>query len=558
MLLLIVGNLAALASPYFLKIIIDRVFPENNFDLLLDIILSLFCIYVLRVILRFLSDYLCTWISARILEDLTTTLYDHVIKLPLSFFRNNSSGEIVHRINNEVAQIRHALAGTLINIINNAITIIGLVLLMCLLDFELFGIVSVVYPILFFLIKYFNPSISKATEIVKKVESEILGHLSERVTNIKFIKSYYTYQYESKSLKDKIGRLGKIYTKAEVFVSGSQNISIFLLSLIPLVVLSWGGWQVLTGGMTLGTLIAFLQYTGKLHSPFQSTVNLYIDLVKTTVSIERVFNLLAHPTHDEPDHPHELLPSTLKKITLDQVSFTRNNQQIINKINLSLEMGKHYAIVGPSGSGKTTLLDLLSKFYVPTHGRILVNDIDLKNISCHAWMNAIALNSQGTFLFNDTLMENIRYGKPSLALEEVVTVSKTVDLFSSSENPLDRLMAGVGDCGSKMSGGQKQKVSLARILLKGSELLLIDESTSEIDSTTEEKIYSSLLNKSTTRTVVFITHRLSVLKHADRILFLNKGEILEEGKLEELILNKGHFYKLFKEQVNVLSEREIA
>lgn len=550
LLLMLLGNAAALASPYYLKIIIDQVLVEKKVALLVEILSLIFATYIIRILMGIASEYLYNWISNQVLNTLSLKLFNHIIRLPMHFFKERSLGDVIHRMNNEVNNVRKSLTGVLIHFINNAITIIGLIVVMCLLDVKLFLAICLLYPILFISIKRFNPRIKKLATDVKIEEAGILGHLTERITNIRFIKLFNAYEHEGNLVKDRFKNLVKLNVDGGLVLSASKGISIFLLSLVPLVTLGLGGWQVIAGLMTIGTLVAFLQYANKLYDPFQNIISLYVELINTSVSISRIFELLDHPIEIK-QTTYQPLEGPIKKITLENVSFLHQDKQVINNLGFTFHSGRHYAIVGASGGGKSTIVDMLCKFNTPDEGRILVNDRDLRQIDMEDWMQRLTVNSQGYFLFNDTILENIRYGKLDAPDHELMAAAQLAGVFTDNNDYYKRATRKIGDGGVKLSGGQKQKLSLGRTLLRNTEWLIIDEATSEIDSKSEDALYSHLFANPSFKTIIIISHRLSALKYADEIVCIDAGSIVEYGTMTELIHRKGHFYQLFESQLDL-------
>ncbi|WP_440132725.1 ABC transporter ATP-binding protein [Chitinophaga sancti] len=554
LLLMVLGNMAALASPYFLKIIIDHALVEKKTDMLFGILSFILATYVFRVVLGMAAEYMYSWISNRVLNDLSLRLFNHVIRLPMSFFKERSLGDLIHRMNNEVNNVRNALTGALINFINNGITIIGLITLMCILEVKLFLAICLIYPLLFLTIRRFHPRIKTITGKVRKMESAILGHLTERVSHIRFIKLFNTYLFEEKLLKDRFMSLIKLNMSGTLVLSGSKGISIFLLAMVPLITLGLGGYRVIAGVMTIGTLIAFLQYANKLYDPFQNIVSLYAELINTSVSLSRIFELLDHPVQFS-DGNYIELEGEIARIELNGVSFAHQDKTVIRDFNFTFEAGRHYAIVGSSGGGKSTIVDLLCKFNIPATGQILVNGQDLQDIDMEHWMQRLTVNSQGYFLFNDTIIENIRYGKQDATEAEAAHVSRLVRLFNDHQEYKDRIDTMIGDSGVKLSGGQKQKMSLGRSLLRKTELLIIDEASSEIDSKSEDIIYKHIFESGKFHTIILISHRLSTLKHVQEIICMDAGEIVEHGTMSALINKRGHFYRLFESQLHPAAQQ---
>jgi ABC-type bacteriocin/lantibiotic exporter with double-glycine peptidase domain len=551
LILLIIGNFGALVSPYFLKLIIDKVFGEKNYDLLIGIIGLLLLVYVVRVTASYFADYLYTHISNKITVSLTRELFSHILQLPISYFKKNAVGTVVYKINNEVGQVRRAFTGSIISMINNFITIVGLIVLMALLSLKMFIVISILYPFLLVIMKAFSPSIKQVVEKTRQKESDLLAYLTERFSNIKFIKLFYAYRDENARMTAKMNEIVDLNLKATVLSSASNNLSVFLLAFIPLAVLGYGGKLVIDGLLTLGTLIAFLQYANKLHEPFRNIVSLYVDLVKTSVSIKRLFDILDEPVHFPAVGQGHIFVGNVSRIEFQDIEFSHGDQPVLSGLNLAIETGKHYAIVGPSGSGKSTLIDLLTKLTVPSGGKILVDGIDLNEIVPQSWMNLISLSAQEYFILNDTLFENARYGNSRVDKQVLETISQRFKILGK-ERITDSVRS-LGENGSALSGGQKQKLSIIRNALRNPQILILDEATSEVDALSEEDIIRFLKYECRIGTLIMVTHRLGSLRFADEIVFMDGGKILERGSFDSLVQKKGRFYQLFRTQLDATS-----
>ena len=551
-LLLLSSSACALASPYVLKIIIDQVFPNKDYELLSLIIIILFGIYLLRIVFYFISDYLYTWVGNRIMLTLTTKLFDHIIQLPLSFFRERDIGDIVYRLNMEIGQIKNALTGSIINFLNNLFSIVGLIVMLCILDTNLFLTISIIYPFLFVTVRYFEPAIKRIIEKIHNEESNILGHFTERFLNVQLIKSFNAFNRENLLVKNKIENLAGLNINSVLLSSGSRNISLLLLALIPLIILGVGGNQVLQGTLTLGTLVAFLQYANRLHAPYKNLIHLYIELINTSVSMERVFNFLKQPVQFPKNKKARQCPKNIESIHFKNISFSYKKEMILESLDLNLKIGKNYAFVGSSGCGKSTLLNLLCKLYEPNSGKILINDLDLEDIAFDSWIEQVTVINQKPLLFNDSIEDNIRYGSFESSTHEVRKVAKQIQLLSELKKLKIELKESVSNQGNKLSGGQQQKVALARALLKKANILLLDEATSSIDAESESIIINRIIKEKKYKSVILVTHRLSTLRYVDEVVVFKQGKIVESGNLSELIAKQGYFFQLFQLQLEAL------
>ncbi len=564
---MILSSLSSLAFPYIMKIIIDTVFPQKDFNLLVKIIFILLGINIFQIVISFASTYLYNWVSNHIILDMRRGLFNHLIHLPLSFFNNQKTGDIVHRINNEVDVIQAAITASALRFVHNTLTVIGLTVALCWLNWQLFLITIIVLPFLFLNVKYFQPKIRKITLLARKKYSDILSFFVERFENIKLILSYNRQKYENIKLTDKINEIIGINMKNVVLSASTGSISSFLMSLTPIIIFGWGGRQVILGIMTLGSLVAFLQYLSRIFDPFRDLMSLYIDLVRASVSMKRVFEFLDIPVQSRGDEHIKHFPFE-KKIKFDNVDFGYNGNLVLNNFCLEFEKGKKIALVGPSGCGKSTVINLLCRFYEPDQGLILTDDISFQDIDLFELRKHIGLVTQDNYLFHESVWENIRYGKLESKPEIINYVAQRVDIPNDLLNQIEedckqgvqgkcntcssncsQGQSAIGDHGVKLSGGQKQRIAIARALLKNADILIMDEATSALDSESEKKIFDNLQHDYQDKTMIFISHRLSAIKNVDEIICMDNGRVVETGTYKELIARKGYYWKLFKDQV---------
>lgn len=547
--LLIIGNCGALASPLILKIIVDDVFPKRDIEQLLKVIMLLSSIYIVRIAAKFYSDYLYSWVSSKIMCNITDTLYNHVLQLPLRFFKNRSVGDLLQRISNEVGQVQNALTFTIINLINYSITIIALVVILCILHWKLFLLIVVLYPLAGAVLKYFDPKISREVKNIREKESALLGYFADRFWNIKSVKTMNAFSYEAQSVSQKLENLTNTNIRAAILASTSKNLSLFLLTLAPILILGYGGSQVISTALTLGTLIAFLQYTNKLHEPFQGLISLYMDMIKTTVSLGRIFELLSEPVAQSMINGKTEISDEIHSIRFCGVTKSYQNKIVLTKLDLTLEAGKKYAIVGPNGCGKSTLIELLTKLDEPEEGTIFVNGIDLQELTFSHWMNKICVTHQNTLLFGGTVEENLTYGNSSVHRANITDILQRVNLSKDVIAEKLLLKRNIGDGGSRLSGGQRQKIAIARALLRNAEIFVMDESASEIDGESEEMILRDIFGMSRFNIIIIVSHHLRALNCVDEIIYIENGQVLEKGSLSSLVEKKGGFFNLFKPQL---------
>ena len=541
--IMVLASAGTLVSPYILKIIIDEIIPSKDIVYLITILLFLVGINIVRLLLDFYSNYLYAKVSNNIILDIRSELFNRILHFPLPFLDKNTTGDITHRINEEVAMVQGMLTGSIIRFIRNVLTIIGLTIALCLLNFKLFILSILVVPFILLSTKNFRPKIHSCITKAREKDSDILAFFIERFKNIRLIKSFNSYQCENEKLNLKGKDLLKINVKTAILSSGAQNITGFLVSLSPLIVFAIGGLKVMSEAMTIGALIAFIQYLNRIFNPINDFSYLYWDLIRTSVSMRRIFEFLEMPT--EPVGGELKNIDFNKNILFKDVDFKYDDKLVLQDFKLELQKGKKYAIVGNSGCGKSTIINLLLKFYNPDKGSIIIGDTDIKQIDTHELRNHIALISQDNQLFYDSIFENIKYGNPDSTKTDVENAMKLtgLDSFLSCTESI------IGNEGTLLSGGQKQRIAIARGLLKNADIMILDESTSALDSESEYQIFDSISNHFTGKTIILISHRFSTIKKVDEIICLDKGKVVEQGTHDNLIALRGTYWKLFRKQI---------
>ena len=547
--LMISGSVAGLASPYILKLILDNALPARDFDYLVNILLVLFAINIARIAITFVSDYLYELVSNYIIRDMRMDLFSHLIRLPMSFFDKNKAGDILHRINNEINTIQSIITGSVLRFINSVLTIIGITVALIWLNYQLFLIALIALPFILINTVYFQPKIQRIIKLSREKDSDVLCFFVERFESIKLIKTYLTYDFEQNKLFLLIKSLINLNVRNVVLSSATRNISTFLISFSPLLIIYWGGRQIMISAMTIGSLVAFLQYLNRLYNPMRDLMSLYFDFVRASVSMKRVFEFLKTPAEDA-GRPVINNFHIRRSIVFDEVSYSFDGQNIVlDSLNMEFEMGKKYALVGASGCGKSTLINLLCRFYETEDGTIWIDGQNIQQIGLDTLRSRIGLVGQESMLFHDSIRGNIGYGSASPSdtkIKEAAMISGIYEHVVSLQDGFDTM---VGDRGAKLSGGQKQRVTIARAILKDADLIILDEATSGLDSDSEKMVFDRLVGIYRDKAMIFISHRISTVKNVDEIICMHNGKIVEKGGFEELITKKGFYWKLFQNQI---------
>ena len=563
--LMVITSAGSLASPLILKLIIDKVFPSGDFNYLMKILLLLVGINIFRITISYWSDYLYAWVSNHIVRDIRKDLFSRLLNLPMSFYDKNKTGDLIHRLNSEVNSVQSMLTGSFIRFTNNMLTILGLTIALCWLNWELFAISMVVAPVIFINTRFFQLKIHKIIKKAREKDSDLLNFFVERLENIKLIKSNSSYNYEDNKLLSKINDIIGLNLSNVRLSSGTRSISTFLVTLSPVLIFTWGGKDVMTGAMSLGSLIAFIQYLNRLFNPMRDIMSLYWDLVRSSVSMQRIFEFMSEPTEENKGILVETNDKSDKKVDgecavckfsfeesifFKNVDFKYDGQWILNGLNLEFEKGKKYALVGSSGCGKSTIISLLNRFYETQNGDVLIDDKNIEDFRLEELRKKIALVTQDNQLFHESIQENIRYGEFNSTLVQVENAAKLVGIYEHTMSLKDSFDSVIGDKGTKISGGQKQRIAIARATLKDAEIVILDEATSALDSESEKQIFNNLGELYESKTMIIVSHRLSTIRDVDEIIYMDKGRVVEKGSYPELIEKKGLVWELFREQLN--------
>jgi ABC-type multidrug transport system fused ATPase/permease subunit len=362
------------------------------------------------------------------------------------------------------------------------------------------------------------------------------------------IKVYNKYDYENNKLTSKIKGWIHLNLGVVILSSSTKSLSTFFISFTPILIFYWGGGMVMKEVLTIGSLVAFIQYLNRLYDPLRDLMSMYIDIVRASVSMKRVVEFY--------DLSQELGGCDKKQefkirnsIEFKGVSFSYDSNLVLNQLNLEFKAGKTYAVVGSSGCGKSTIINLLCRFYEKETGQIYIDEQPIEHIDINTLRNKIALITQDNQLFHDTIWENIRYGSDEATDHEIKESTKVTGIYEHIICIDDKFDSVVGDNGTKLSGGQKQRIAIARALLKKVDVIILDEATSALDSESEKQIFDKLCTIYKGKIMILVSHRLSAIKEVDEIICMDKGLVIELGSHETLIGVKGFYYSLFKNQI---------
>jgi ATP-binding cassette, subfamily B, multidrug efflux pump len=533
---------------------LDRAIRESDTQMLM-ILVSV--IAVLYTIAYFANVYRIRWMNLlgqNVIYDLRKHLFTHVQSLSHRFFDQRSAGSILVRIMNDINSLQELFTNGVINLLMDIILLTGIVVILFTLSPELTLAVMVIMPLMFFISTSLRKNIRRAWQRVRLKQSKLNSHLNESIQGIRVTQAF-TQEKENMAFFDGVN--------TESFDSwkvASQKNAMFrplveLTNALGTAVLIWYGASLIQSGeITIGVFVSFAFYLGMFWEPISRLGMVYNQLLMGMASSERIFEFLDEkPIVSEIDRP--IHKKDLRgKIEFDSVVFSYDEKRTALKgVSLKIEAGQTIALVGHTGSGKTTIANLISRFYDPVSGTVLVDDTDLKTISIASLRQHISIVLQDTFIFSGTIMENIRFGRPDATDEEVLAAAEAIGAADFIHSLPKGFQTEVEERGNILSVGERQLLSFARALLADPKILIMDEATASIDTESEIKIQDALRTLLEGRTAIIIAHRLSTIREADNIFVLEQGKVIESGDHQELMEYKGEYYHLVKAQYNMLS-----
>jgi len=545
-------------TPLLLKYVLDDVIAadltqdEKLSKLFLAMGIMLFIFLVLRPPVEYYRQYYAQWVGSKILYDIRDQLFDHIQKLSLRYYANTRAGEVISRVIHDVEQTKTFVITGLMNLWLDLFTIFIAIAIMLTLDIPLTIVSIILFPLYGFSIKYFYGRLRHLTRSRSQALAEVQGYLHERVQGIPVIRSFAIEDHEQR-LFDK--QNSNFLQKALDHTSwNAKTFAVVntITDIAPLLVIGYAGFQVIQGDLTVGTLVAFVAYIDRLYNPLRRLVNSSTTLTQALASMDRVFEFIDEK-YDIVDLPNAIeCKNVAGNMSFENVTFSYgdddDDQVVLKDINLNIQSGETVALVGMSGGGKSTLVSLVPRFYDVTGGRILLDGTDIRSFKVRSLRDKIGMVHQDTFLFSESVKHNILLGKPGATDKEVIEAAKAANAHEFIENLPQGYDTKVGERGVKLSGGQKQRIAIARVFLKNPPLLIWDEATSALDLESEHLIQESLEELAKNRTTFIVAHRLSTITHADKIVLIEHGEIVEVGTHAELMSQKGHYFNLFQVQ----------
>lgn len=560
MIAMFVGTGFSLVIPLVIQSLVDTLFDTSSARPIHTVTISLIIIFFIRAIFSYLEGYHLSFIGEKVVLDIRRDLYTHLQTLSLRFFGDRGVGEILSRLSVDVSSVREAISMAIPSAVKQGLSFIGALVIMMVVNWRLTGIILLFAPPVTLIAIFFGRKFQAITMKFTDVRARGTALAEQAISSIRVVKAFTRESYEVERYQKNLDDLFDVSLTRVVWRSAFSSIITFLGFSTIAVIMWWGGRWVILGRLTPGELISFLFYAMMIASALTVFSGVYTQVTSALGATRRIFDLLDEESEilQDPEAVIVDKQKTKGKISFENVYFSYDTDRgLIKEFNIEVKPGELVALVGPSGAGKTTVLNMIPRFFDPLKGRVLLDGTDLKKLDTRSLREVIGLVPQEIDLFSGTLRENILYGRLDATDDEIIEAAIAANAWEFINLSPDKLDTHIGERGLMLSTGQRQRIAIARAVLKNPRILLLDEATSSLDSESEKLVQEALERLMEGRTSLVIAHRLSTIYQADRIAVINKGQLVELGSHEDLVNQGGLYARLhaiqFQDLVNPTS-----
>ena len=535
--------------PWIIKDMIDEVLADKNGTMLNWIAASIIAIFVVRGLFWYGQNYLMSYVGQSVIIDIRAAVFKKLQRLSVSFYDKNKTGTIMSYVTNDVNALQSAMVENTIEMITEGFILIGSVVAMIYLDWRLTLFTVCTFPVVLWFMEFFGKKIRKTGGRIQECTADITSVLQESVASARVIKSFVREDYEVDRF-DVENRANFRANMKNAQLMATLTPVVELVAAIGVTMIIWyGGNNVINGTITAGSLVAFLTYAVNISNPIKRLTRVIGNIQKALAAAQRVFMIIDMPEEIAESRDAKQLPEVSGKVEFQNVSFAYDDKgNVITDLSFSVKPGEVIAIVGPSGAGKSTIANLLPRFYDVNKGDIKIDGHSVREVTLDSLREQVGIVPQETMLFNGSVYNNVLYGRLDATKEEIEAAAKAANAHDFIMQLTDGYETKLGDRGVNLSGGQRQRIAIARAILKNPRILILDEATSALDTESERVVQEALDRLMVGRTSFVIAHRLSTVKNADKILVLEKGNLVESGTHDELLALDGLYAHLYKIQ----------
>ncbi|MEN8177522.1 MAG: lipid A export permease/ATP-binding protein MsbA [Pseudomonadota bacterium] len=543
------------AVPVLMKPLLDGSFVEKDPEVIFWSPILLLLLFSIRGVMNFLSSIAFEWVSGRVVFDLRTHMIERILSLPNSYFDANSTGNIISKVTYNVEQVTMAATKVLTILVKDSIVVVGLLAYMLYLNWMLTLVIIATMPVIVIAVRVLAKRLRRLNLALQETVGGLTHVLEESVRGQKVIKIFAGQGYEKQRFMKQANWVRRYNLKNKVAGSAHMPLVEFIGALMIALLVYVGTHQTAMGQLTVGGFVSLMVAVGLLFSPIKRLTGINQPLQRGLAAAQTVFALVDELS--EKDSGTIELQEVEGRITFDRVTFQypSSEREVLSGVSFEVEPGTTVALVGHSGGGKTTIANLVPRFYLPSQGRVLIDGVDIQQMTLSGLRRSLSYVGQESVLFDDTVANNIRYGVVGEVTEEqLVKTARDAHALEFIEALPEGFETMIGEDGVRLSGGQRQRLAIARALIKDAPILLLDEATSALDAESEQHVQAALTEITKNRTTLVIAHRLSTIQHADRILVVRDGRIVEDGRHEQLLADKGEYFQLCKHQFSEMTD----